>query len=492
MKLVPKLTATLVVAVTAVLVLSAWIRVNREKALFAADMQRDHHVVGHLLASNVGQARTGGGRAAALAVVARSNLAGSRIRVRLCDGAGPDADPETPIDPRSVVADGTSLEGKQAGQEFLYTYVPVQNDSTALLELREPLDQERAFVRAAAISTAVTTLAMIAVCALTAALVGAWLVGRPMAAIAGKARRTGKGDFTKPLLIEHGDELGDLAAEMNAMCERLSQAQDDVVAHMAARVAAIEQLRHAERLATVGRLAAGVAHELGTPLAVIRGRAEMISGREVRGAGVIDSARVVEEQAARMTRIVRHLLDFARRPCGSKRPLELDELIQSLVSVLSPIAEKRNVRLRAEESPEPATVSGDAGQLVQVLTNLLMNALDPSVGARAVDLRVTRLLARDPSVRSGEEGDYWRVDVRDDGSGIPEADLDQLFEPFFTTKQVGQGTGLGLSVAQGIVRDHRGWIEVKSASGEGSLFSVYLPAWKAQEERPPLVTERAA
>jgi signal transduction histidine kinase len=489
MKLVPKLTSALIVAVTAVLVLSAGIRVSREKTLFVADMRRDHHVVGHLLAGNVANAFGHGGRATALEVIRRANMAGSRIRVRLCDGVGPDATPETSIEQANVESDGTSLEGQQGGQDFLYTYVPVREAlGDALLELREPLDQEKAFVRGAAISTAVTTLAMIAVCALTAALLGALLVGRPVAAIAAKARRTGKGDFTEPLDLRQTDELGDLAFEMNSMCERLARAEDDVVSHMAARIAAIEQLRHADRLATVGRLAAGVAHELGTPLAVIRGRAEMITCREVKGDGVLESARVVEEEAERMTRIVRHLLDFARGAAGKMRPMELDEVLQSIVSVLSPIADKRHISLRAPEGTGgPATVSGDAAQLVQVFTNLLMNALDPSVGATRVDLRVTQKNARPPSAAEDDSADYWCVEVVDDGVGIAEADLAHVFEPFFTTKQVGQGTGLGLSVAQGIVSDHKGWIDVRSAeAGDdravGTTFSVYLPAWRADDE----------
>jgi signal transduction histidine kinase len=496
MKLVPKLTSALIVAVTAVLVLSAWIRVRGDKSLFAADMRKDHHVVGHLLSKTVADAWAQGGREASLEVVRRSSTSDSRIQFRLVDGHRPDGLPEVPVDLARVPPDGTSLEGG-TGLDFLYTYVPVHVPAPAvappvLLELKEPLDQERAFVNGAALSTAATTLAMIAVCALTAALLGAWLVGRPIAAIAAKARRTGQGDFTEPLVIEHGDELGDLAIEMNRMCERLARAHDDVVSHMAARIAAIEQLRHADRLATVGRLAAGVAHELGTPLAVIRGRAEMISGREVQGDAVLQSARVVEEQADRMTRIVRHLLDFARRSCGKKRPMELDDVLQSLVSVLSPIADKRRVTLRVHEPVAPAIVSGDAAQLVQVFTNLLMNALDPSVGASSVELQVERVPGCPPGLARGVAGTYWRIDVIDDGSGIPESDLAHVFEPFYTTKQVGQGTGLGLSVAQGIVSDHRGFIDVRSQAGEGTTFSVYLPVAGEDDEGAAELAERAA
>jgi signal transduction histidine kinase len=244
------------------------------------------------------------------------------------------------------------------------------------------------------------------------------------------------------------------------------------------------QLRHADRLSTVGRLAAGIAHELGTPLMVVRGRAKRIVGRARQEGG--EDALIIVEQADRMAAIIRQLLDYARQRGAVKAPTDVAALARETMTLLKPFAAKRCVTLRidaADATPAPV----DAGQLQQVLANLVMNgiqamraggellvAIEPAPPGAAPQRADP---SADPITTGGTvpPGAYLRVRVVDQGVGIQPEHLAHVFDPFFTTKDVGEGTGLGLSVTQGIVAEHGGWIDVASQPGVGTTFTVHLP-----------------
>ena len=270
---------------------------------------------------------------------------------------------------------------------------------------------------------------------------------------------------------------------MNDMCEKLSAAQVRVADEMAGRVAAVEQLRHADRLKTVGRLASGVAHELGTPLNVIAGRAGMISSGKLSSAEAAQSAEIIRSQSQQMTQIIRQLLDFSRQNSPRRVAVDLSSVIRQTVGLLMPLAEKREVTIEAGGVATGLIGRIDVGQIQQVLSNLLINAIQamPSGG-------VVKIVADRRALESGESAplthpnedeaveEYLVITIEDEGDGINQEHLDHLFEPFFTTKDVGEGTGLGLSISYGIVQEHGGWIEVQSEAGQGSTFAVFLPA----------------
>ncbi|MFH2002298.1 MAG: ATP-binding protein, partial [Planctomycetota bacterium] len=135
----------------------------------------------------------------------------------------------------------------------------------------------------------------------------------------------------------------------------------------------------------------------------------------------------------------------------------------------------QNITLNLSGEKDPAFVKVDGGQIQQVLTNLIVNAMQAMPRGGDVEVGIQRNQAAPPSVHGDSKGDYLCIYVRDQGEGIPEESIHHIFDPFFTTKEVGQGTGLGLSIAYGIVRENGGWIDVKSEPGKGSLFSVFLP-----------------
>jgi signal transduction histidine kinase len=290
-----------------------------------------------------------------------------------------------------------------------------------------------------------------------------WLIlARPLSPILAKISRVGRGDLGGPLAMRRTDELGTIALELDHMCTRLSDLQERATQETEARIAALDQLRHADRLGTVGKLASGVAHELGTPLNVVSARAKMIlRGDSETEDEIRDDARVIVEQSDRMTAIIRQLLDFARPRRPSREPADLRALAGSILSMLGPLAARHRVELALEDGP-PVEAEVDVGQIQQVMTNLIMNAIQAQPGGGKVDVHIE------------SEGDRAIVRVADDGPGIPEDVRARIFEPFFTTKDVGEGTGLGLSVVHGIVQEHGGRIEVEHGE-RGARFTVELP-----------------
>jgi signal transduction histidine kinase len=261
------------------------------------------------------------------------------------------------------------------------------------------------------------------------------------------------------------------------MAVALAEARQRVEREARERHDAEERLHHADRLSTVGKLAAGIAHELGTPLSVVATWGRMIASGEADAAEARRGGAIVADEAAVMTRIIRQLLDFARRRKPERNELDADALLESTARLLTTLASRRDVTLVHPQAASPVLVAADSVQLQQVLTNLVMNAVQAMPGKGEVRLwadAVQRAAPVDVD-QSGATRAWVVLHVRDTGSGIAADVLPHVFEPFYTTKDVGEGTGLGLSVSWSLVRDHDGWIEVTSEVGAGSHFAVYLP-----------------
>jgi len=344
-----------------------------------------------------------------------------------------------------------------------------------VVELAESFADEHAFVRSAIEQAVGTTISMAAVTAFLAALLGSLFVGRPMSSLIEKARRVGTGDLSGPLELERSDEFAVLAREMNLMCDRLADARDALAAETRDRLTTLEQLRHADRLSTVGKLAAGVAHELGTPLNVVSGRARMIQSSAGAETPVAEHARIIDEQVKRITRIIRQLLDFARRRGPQRTSTDLGSLVERVLGMVGPMATKFGVDIAAPNGESAVEAPIDAAQVEQVLTNVVVNGIQAMPLGGPLAVLLDRVRATPPPDQGGPEAGYVRISVVDRGVGISADNLPHVFEPFFTTKDVGEGTGLGLSVSYGIVHDHGGWIEVESEERRGTRVSIFLP-----------------
>jgi signal transduction histidine kinase len=352
----------------------------------------------------------------------------------------------------------------------LRSYIPVHADGRppSALELTESLDGERTVVGHAIVRELRAVAAVALAVGLAAGLLGIVFVARPMRRLVEHARRIGKGDLSVMPESKRKDEIAELGREMNAMCTQLAEAQ-------ASSLKSLDQVRRAERLSTVGRLASGLAHELGTPLNVITLLAKAIAQGRAVGERAEESAKSIADQATRMTNLVRQLLDFARRKTPQRDVVDVQQIASRTAELVLAVATKASVRFDLHRAGAIPSVRGDASQLEQVFTNLFVNAVDAMPGGGTVHVSTALTRAMPPADHGGPAADYVHVVVRDEGLGISHETLPHIFEPFFTTKEVGEGTGLGLAVCYGIVRDHGGWIDVRTTAGEGSEFSVYLP-----------------
>ncbi|MGK7371199.1 MAG: two-component system sensor histidine kinase NtrB [Candidatus Halalkalibacterium sp. M3_1C_030] len=225
-----------------------------------------------------------------------------------------------------------------------------------------------------------------------------------------------------------------------------------------------EQIQQSERLATVGHMAAGVAHEVGNPLTAISSLVQVCQ-RKTDDPFIQDQLKKVRDHIQRITKIVRDLVDFSRPSSLKTEIMNVNEVIQSAVGLLKHDARCRSVTFNLELSAQIPRIKGVPDHIHQVVVNLLLNAVDAM--KKVKNPRVT--------IRTWQEDDYTKIAIEDVGHGIPEKEMNRIFEPFFTTKEVGSGTGLGLSVSHGIITKMGGTIDVESEEGEGTTFVLSLP-----------------
>ncbi|HJV39289.1 MAG TPA: ATP-binding protein [Geothrix sp.] len=277
------------------------------------------------------------------------------------------------------------------------------------------------------------------------------LVVKPVAALVAGTRRVGEGDLGTTIPVSGNHELGELAGAFNTMSQRLAETQ--------------RQLAQADKLASVGRLAAGVAHEINNPLTGVLSYASLLRKRLDGDKESCDDLDVIVRETVRCRGIIRGLLDFARPTPPARKPMDLNEVVRRAVSVVMTQLSLNQVDLSLDLAPQLPVVHADANQIQQVAVNLLLNAGD-AINGDGGTIRLT--------TRAGAEGSVEML-VQDNGRGIPAEDLPRIFEPFYTTKG-SHGTGLGLAVSWGIVEAHGGTLEVHSDPGQGACFTLRIPA----------------
>ncbi|MCP9442713.1 MAG: PAS domain S-box protein [Nitrospira sp.] len=223
-----------------------------------------------------------------------------------------------------------------------------------------------------------------------------------------------------------------------------------------------EQLRRTERIAELGTLASGMAHEIGTPMNVILGRAEYMMDR-VNDESIKKGLKTIIAQVERITRVMNQLLAFARRKPPERRPLQLKDIVEDGMELFRERLDRNRVAVELIVDDRCPSVMADADQMSQVFINLVANAIHamPEGGTLRIEL--------------AQDQNSVKLTVSDTGHGIPQELLPKVFEPFFTTKEFGKGTGLGLTVVKGIIDEHQGAITVESEEGKGTTFTISLP-----------------
>jgi signal transduction histidine kinase len=351
---------------------------------------------------------------------------------------------------------------------------PVIDEAHGAIELAQPLASRAEYTWRGIWSGLASSLAMLVVGGLTVVLIGAKVVGQPVSQLIQATRRIGEGDFQVLETIRRRDEFGELADALRSMSREIETERLRTRQEAEARIRALEQLRHADRLTTLGQLASVLAHEIGTPLNVIAGHGKLIAGGRMTTDAISESATAIGEQSERITRIVRRILDYARRRPARRARLDAADVVGQACAMLQGLAVQRRVFLDVAEPGTKALVDADPNQLQQAVTNLVLNAIHATPPHERVRLVVT---STNRTVGDDEQH-FVAISVYDSGPGVADDIRDRIFEPFFTTKPPGEGTGLGLSVVKDIVEDHGGFVEVLRRAGGGAVFTIYLPRSK--------------
>ncbi|HTT17881.1 MAG TPA: ATP-binding protein [Candidatus Sulfotelmatobacter sp.] len=331
-------------------------------------------------------------------------------------------------------------------------------------------------------------------CALLLIAVLSWffvwqVVGRPVKALDRGTERLAAGDLGYQIDVRSKDEIGELAHSFNAMSNQLKAEHSENIAWtrtLEQRVdqktrelkRAHEHALHTEKMASIGKMAAVLAHEINNPLSGILTYAKLLrkwtdteDGGTSRRQDIRESLDLIATESRRCGDLVKNLLAFSRTTPINLQPTDLNQVIDRALRLIQHQLDLAGIHVQPELAPDLPLVTCDGAQIEQVLLALMMNALDamPQGG----NLWVTTTLSR-------EEGAV-RIVVRDDGCGIPPEILPRLFEPFLTTKETGRGVGLGLAISRSILERHNGSIEVQSEVGRGTTFTVTLP-WDGESE----------
>ncbi|HKI51823.1 MAG TPA: ATP-binding protein [Geothermobacteraceae bacterium] len=479
MRLTLKIALAILFGVGLLLSLHSYQSVQREKDLLKENLSHEARQVGQVLRIMVAEIWQSQGERAARAFLKRSDSANEQMQIRWVwmDLVAPKPLAPSISDEKlkaTEKGESVTIMGEtNTGEDFLFTYIPLRSKDgrVGAIEITESLKDLHGYIRESMRRSASLMAAIVASSLLVIIAIGSFWVSEPVRRLAEQADRIAAGDFSPSLKLRGSDDFATLTAAIDRMRSQLATArkadQD--------RLEALEKFRHTERLATIGRLSAGMAHELGTPLNVISGRAKLIGSGDLPDIDIKKSARIIGEQADRMTALMRQLLDFARRGTPQKQAVDLEQLINYVINLLQPTAAQHQVTL-TNHAPQAVRALADSNQLQQVLLNLTMNGIQamPSGGTLTLSVEQTEPLAH-PEKPGEKSAHYALISVIDTGDGISEEHLPHLFDPFFTTKDIGQGSGLGLSIAYGIVQEHDGWIAVQSELGRGSQFRVYLP-----------------
>ncbi len=306
------------------------------------------------------------------------------------------------------------------------------------------------------------------------AITAARRISRPIHAMAEAAQRIARGDYAQKVQVTTDDEVGYLVSSFNTMAAGLARAQQELqewgeklerkVEQRTAELKAMQNhLLQAEKMAAIGKLAAGVAHEINNPLTGVLTNSSLMLQDLPPDDSRRDDLQTIVNETLRCRKIVKGLLDFARQTTPQKQELFFNRVIEDVLSLVKNQASFRDITIKTDLEPRLPLLMADGDQMRQVVLNIVLNAADamPRGGELSISSRL-----EEPSKRVV-------IRISDTGTGIPDEIRDRLFEPFFTTKKA--GTGLGLSIAYGIVERHRGTLDVESEVGRGTTFVITLP-----------------
>lgn len=377
------------------------------------------------------------------------------------------------------------------GHRLLATIEPIYNDPSCsvaachahpqsqrvlgVLDVALSLEPTDAVIRERTLQIAFFGVMVIVVVCLLVAFSLHRFVGVPVQRLVAGTRKIAGGHFTDRIAVTGNDEMAELAQSFNEMSSSLEKAYGDLRAFANTLEQRVDeksrelqtaqlQIIRAEKLASLGRMAAGVAHELNSPLTGVLTFAHLVARKVPQESQEAADLQVIITETNRCARIIKDLLQFARETQVDRREEDLNGLIRHTLGILQPQAQFHNVKVLYALSEELPKVIMDAAQIKQVLMNIVLNAVEAMNQEGDLEIRTERA-----------PNDNVVMTVKDSGCGISQENLGRIFDPFFTTKEPGKGTGLGLAVSLKLIENHGGTIDVTSEPGKGSTFRVLLP-----------------
>jgi two-component system, NtrC family, sensor kinase len=393
----------------------------------------------------------------------------------------PELDPSAiaKLDPRPVLQSGKGIDGyvREPRTLLYYRIEPIVDSKNHLLGAFVLARQGYgtfATIERRRNRIATTTAALVILLSLLTLILVRRSVTRPINELIRRIKEIGQGQREQRIEVKGRDEVASLAQEFNLMCQKLQESHARLVGEQQEKLRLEQELRHSERLASVGRLAAGLAHEIGTPLNIIGGRSEYLLRRSRSAEELKDNLGVIRSQSDRIAAIVRQLLEFSRRREPVFQPVDLALLIDHVKYLLAHQIREKTVRVEAEGLSDLPKIAADQDLLQQVFINLFSNSLHALAPGGVIKIGAD-LIHRDLAMASRGARNRLRISFEDNGAGISTEHIGRVFDPFFTTKDIGEGTGLGLSVSYGIIQEHGGEIHVESEPGRFTRFVIYLP-----------------
>jgi two-component system NtrC family sensor kinase len=350
----------------------------------------------------------------------------------------------------------TTLEHTQDGVPMVGGLAPIES-SDLLAGVEIPKAAAYLAARELLNNLIVVALALL-IMSVIVSLFGARLITQPLVRLSAATQVVAKGQYDIQLESASRDEIDDLAQSFNTMASELDSREKALKGAQAALV-------QSEKMAAFGQLGAGIAHEIKNPLAGILGLTQLSLRKLEKESAISKNLSIIEKETNRCTTIIQNLLKFARQEKVAFEPVEINRVVADAMAIVEHQLEMNRVKLTKNLAQKIPLISGNANQIQQVLINLMINAQQAMEG-RSGEVSVAT---------SYHNSGHVQIQVRDTGPGIPEDLQTKIFEPFFTTKEVGKGTGLGLSVSYGIIQEHGGDIQVKSALGKGTAFNISLP-----------------
>jgi signal transduction histidine kinase len=476
-----------------------YIRLVREREQLVEQAREDERIFAETLALAVSRNVRWGRTSAELKellddILARPGL----VAVTLYDPEGHVvAETVAPGSPSPTLDDAVreALKSKEAASillraesgQFLRYVQPFRwpGGRTAVLEVRQTLEGMEQEFRRAVRERLLSRLVVLALFVLSVTTLTRWSIARPIRALIGGARAVGQGDLTQRIEVTRQDEIGQLAEEFNRMAASLETAHQELLRQAEERLRLEQEVQQAQKLAAVGMLAAEVAHEIGTPLNIISGRAEVLERVVACDLPARRHLDVILKQTERISAIIRALLDYTRPRRPNLRPEALAPILGRVGDLLLERSRRRAVRIELDLLVNLPRVLADPDQLQQLFLNLLLNALEASSPGERIHVTAGLGPALPDEGRVGisrgkADEPNLAIHVIDAGKGMTAEELAHVFEPFFSTK--GQGTGLGLPIVEEIVRAHRGGIEMRSIPGRGTEVLVRLPLASEEAE----------